>query len=212
MRKSNREKFKEMNTKQKVGYIWEYYRYAILGTIIGIFLVSQIVTTMLKPKDNFDAHVVVTSKMVIDSAKMEEEEQFFKENFNTDLYYLPADWSQMDSQMVLNDQLMMLKIQVREVDIFAMSEDRYSKYMEIEGFDPFLALDEVPEMAPLLEQYKDSLLTATSLEDGKEHVYGIKVDKLEHLEGGITSEPLVISLISVPKNIDKAVEIIDYLI
>ena len=26
-----------------------------------------------------------------------------------------------------------------------MSEDRYSKYMEIEGFDPFLALDEVPE-------------------------------------------------------------------
>ena len=119
MRKSNREKFKEMNTKQKVGYIWEYYRYAILGTIIGIFLVSQIVTTMLKPKDNFDAHVVVTSKMVIDSAKMEEEEQFFKENFNTDLYYLPADWSQMDSQMVLNDQLMMLKIQVREVDIFA---------------------------------------------------------------------------------------------
>ncbi|MDA3732233.1 hypothetical protein PBV87_12130 [Niameybacter massiliensis] len=212
MRKSNREKFKEMNTKQKVGYIWEYYRYAILGTIIGIFLVSQIVTTMLKPKDNFDAHVVVTSKMVIDSAKMEEEEQFFKENFNTDLYYLPADWSQMDSQMVLNDQLMMLKIQVREVDIFAMSEDRYSKYMEIEGFDPFLALDEVPEMAPLLEQYKDSLLTATSLEDGKEHVYGIKVDKLEHLEGGITAEPLVISLISVPKNINKAVEIIDYLI
>lgn len=210
--KSNKEKFKEMNTKGKLGYIWEYYRYAILGTIVGVFLVSQVVIAMAKPKDNFDTHLVVTSKMVIDPVKMEEEEQFFKEKFNADLYYLPADWSQIDSQMVLNDQLMMLRIQVREVDIFVMSEDRYSKYMEIEGFDPFLALDEAPEMASLLEQYKDNLLTATSLEDGKEHVYGIKLDQIESLEAGKAVEPLVISLISVPKNLDKAVEIIDYLI
>ncbi|MEG0579034.1 MAG: hypothetical protein RR490_03870, partial [Niameybacter sp.] len=179
--KSNKEKFKAMNKKQKMEYIWEYYRFTILGTIVGVFLVGQIIILATKPKVNFDTHLIVTSKMVLDSTKMEEEEQFFQEQFNANLYYLPADWSTMDSSMIINDQLMMLKVQVREVDVFAMSQARYDKYMEIEGFDPFIALDEVPEMASLLEQYKDSLLTATSLEDGKEHVYGIQVETLNHL-------------------------------
>ena len=36
--KTNKEKFKSMNSKQKLEYIWEYYRFTILGTIIGVLL------------------------------------------------------------------------------------------------------------------------------------------------------------------------------
>ena len=52
--KTNKEKFKSMNSKQKLEYIWEYYRFTILGTIIGVLLVGNLVYTMLKPKPNFD--------------------------------------------------------------------------------------------------------------------------------------------------------------
>lgn len=209
---SNKEKFKKMNTKQKFEYIWEYYRFMILGTIIGVFIVGQLVYLAVKPKPNFDTHLIVTAQMVLDTEKMEEEEAFFKEKFNADIYYLPANWSTVDSGMMANDQLLTLKMQVREADVFAMSEVRYDRFMEIDHFDPFLALDEVPEMAPLLEQYKDNLLKGTSVEDGKEHVYGIKVDKVNYLEAGEFVEPLVFSVMSVPKSVEKAVELIDFLI
>lgn len=209
---SNKEKFKKMNTKQKIEYIWEYYRFIILGTIIGVFIVGQLVYLAVKPKEIFDTHLIVTAQMALDASKMEEEEALFKEKFNADIYYLPANWSVVDSTTMTNDQILTLRMQVREADVFAMSEVRYERFMGTEGFDPFLALDEVPEMAPLLEQYKDNLLKGKSVEDGKEHVYGIKVDKVNNLEAGQFAEPLVISIMSVPNNVEKAVELIDFLI
>lgn len=209
---SNKEKFKKMNTRQKIEYIWEYYRFIILGTIIGVFVVSQLIYLAVKPKPNFDTHLIVTAQMILDTEKMEEEEALFAEKFNADIYYLPANWSVVDSNTMVNDQILTLKMQTKEADVFAMSQDRYERFVGVTQFDPFLALDEVPEMAPLLEQYKDQLLVGTSVEDNKEHVYGIKVDKVETLNGAQVIEPLVLSIMCVPNNIEKAVELMDFLI
>lgn len=209
---SNKEKFKKMNTRQKIEYIWEYYRFIILGTIIGIFVVSQLIYLAVKPKPNFDTHLIVTAQMILDTEKVEEEEALFAEKFNADIYYLPANWSVVDSNTMVNDQILTLKMQTKEADVFAMSQDRYERFVGVTQFDPFLALDEVPEMAPLLEQYKDQLLVGTSVEDNKEHVYGIKVDKVETLNGAQVIEPLVLSIMCVPNNIEKAVELMDFLI
>ena len=138
--KTNKEKFKSMNSKQKLEYIWEYYRFTILGTIIGVLLVGNLVYTMLKPKPNFDNHLIVTAMMTLDTDKEELDRAYFKENFNSDIYYIPADWSVTDQATIVNDQMMMLKIQVREADVFAMSQARFDRYMEIEGFYPFMPL------------------------------------------------------------------------
>lgn len=210
--KTNKEKFKSMNSKQKLEYIWEYYRFTILGTIIGVLLVGNLVYTMLKPKPNFDNHLIVTAMMMLDTDKEELDRAYFKENFNSDIYYIPADWSVTDQATIVNDQMMMLKIQVREADVFAMSQARFDRYMEIEGFDPFMPLEEVPEFKPILEAHKDQLLTAKGAEDGKEHVYGIKIEKSNAFQGATILEPLVISLINPPKNMEKALEVVNYLL
>lgn len=210
--KTNKEKFKSMNSKQKLEYIWEYYRFTILGTIIGVLLVGNLVYTMLKPKPNFDNHLIVTAMMTLDTDKEELDRAYFKENFNSDIYYIPADWSVTDQATIVNDQMMMLKIQVREADVFAMSQARFDRYMEIEGFDPFVPLEEVPEFKPILEAHKDHLLTAKGAEDGKEHVYGIKIEKSNAFQGATILEPLVISLINPPKNMEKALEVVNYLL
>lgn len=210
--KTNKEKFKSMNSKQKLEYIWEYYRFTILGTIIGVLLVGNLVYTMLKPKPNFDNHLIVTAMMTLDTDKEELDRAYFKENFNSDIYYIPADWSVTDQATIVNDQMMMLKIQVREADVFAMSQARFDRYMEIEGFDPFMPLEEVPEFKPILEAHKDHLLKAKGAEDGKEHVYGIKIEKSNAFQGATILEPLVISLINPPKNMEKALEVVNYLL
>ena len=210
--KTNKEKFKSMDTKQKLQYIWDYYRFTILGTIIGVLLVGNLAYTMLKPKPNFDNHLIVTAMMTLDTDKEALDRTYFEENFNSDIYYIPADWSVIDQSTIINDQMMMLKIQVREADVFAMSQARFDRYMEIEGFDPFMPLEEVPEFKPILEAYQDNLVMGKNSEDGKEHVYGIKVEKTNAFQGANILEPLVISLINPPKNMEKAIEVVNYIL
>ena len=210
--KSNKEKFKAMNTKEKIGYIWEYYRLHIIGSILGIFILGQMIHFATTPKPDYDAHLIITAQMALDTEKVEEDENYFRETFNTDLYYLPANWSVMDQATVVNEQLLMVKISVREADVFAMSQARYDKYMAIEGFDPFMPLEEIPELADILEEYKDSLVMGKGVEDQKEHVYGIKIEKSNALSGAQVIEPLIISLIDTPKNMEKAIELVKYLI
>ena len=210
--KTNKEKFKSMNTKQKLEYIWDYYRFTILGTIIGVLLVGNLAYTMLKPKPNFDNHLIVTAMMTLDADKEALDRAYFEENFNSDIYYIPADWSVIDQSTIINDQMMLLKIQVREADVFAMSQSRFDRYMEIETFDPFMPLEEVPEFKPILEAHKDNLLIGKNSEDGKEHVYGIKIEKTNAFQGANILEPLVISLINPPKNMEKAVEVVNYIL
>ena len=210
--KTNKEKFKSMDTKQKLQYIWDYYRFTILGTIIGVLLVGNLAYTMLKPKPTFDNHLIVTAMMTLDTDKEALDRTYFEENFNSDIYYIPADWSVIDQSTIINDQMMMLKIQVREADVFAMSQARFDRYMEIEGFDPFMPLEEVPEFKPILEAYQDNLVMGKNSEDGKEHVYGIKVEKTNAFQGANILEPLVISLINPPKNMEKAIEVVNYIL
>ena len=210
--KTNKEKFKSMDTKQKLQYIWDYYRFTILGTIIGVLLVGNLAYTMLKPKPNFDNHLIVTAMMTLDTDKEALDRTYFEENFNSDIYYIPADWSVIDQSTIINDQMMMLKIQVREADVFAMSQARFDRYMEIEGFDPFMPLEEVPEFKPILEAHRDNLVMGKNSEDGKEHVYGIKVEKTNAFQGANILEPLVISLINPPKNMEKAIEVVNYIL
>ena len=210
--KTNKEKFKSMSTKQKMEYIWEYYRFTILGTIVGVLLIGNFVYTMTKPKPYFDNLLIVTAMMTLDTDKVELDEAFFKENFNSDIYYIPADWAITDQSTIVNDQMMMIRIQVREADVLAMSQARFDRYMDIEGFEPFMPLEEVPELAPILEAHKDNLLTAKSMEDGKEHVYGIKIEKTNAFQGADIMEPLVISLINTPKNMEIALEVVNNLL
>lgn len=210
--KTNREKFKAMNNKQKAEYIWEYYRFHILGTILGIFLIGQIIHFATQPKPNYDTHLIVTAMMTLDTEKVEADENYFHEQFNADIYYIPADWSVMDQTTIVNDQMMMLKMQVREADILAMSQGRFDKYMNIEAFDPFMPLEEVPELASILEAHKDQLITSKGIEDGKEHVYGIKIEKSNAFQGANIIEPLIISFVDPPKNLEKAIEVLNYLL
>ena len=64
----------------------------------------------------------------------------------------------------------------------------------------------------VVKAHKDHLLTAKGAEDGKEHVYGIKIEKSNAFQGATILEPLVISLINPPKNMEKALEVVNYLL
>lgn len=210
---TNKEKFKNMTKKEKIQYIWEYYRWHIIGTIVTVLLVGSLVTTMLRPRPPaYPVDVAITGRISILDEAAESLTETFNTELNAGLHLMPANWQSPNQSTMVTDQKMMLMIQVRELDLFIMSEEKYNTYMKIEDFDAFMALDTIPELKPVLDKYKDSLLTSTSKKTGKESVFGIKVKALDKLEGMEIGEDLVISLIDPPKDMNAAISVINYLL
>lgn len=210
---TNKEKFKNMKGKEKITYIWEYYRWHIIGTLVGAFIVWTLGSAILRPRPPvYPVDVAVAGLLGIEQEAENSLVDTFNTELNAGLHIMPTDWSRPSQSSIATDQKMMLMIQVRELDLFVMSEQKYSTYTQIEDFDALTALDQFKELAPILDKYKDSLLTAKSKETGEEHVYGIKVKELSKLKGMEFGEPFVISLINPSKDTNAGIKIIQYLL
>lgn len=208
----NKITFKSLTGKKKVEHIWEYYRFHIIGSIIGIILIGSLVYTVTKPKPvPNDVDLVVSGLLTYDQEQMEVTEQVFKEQFNAGIELLPTDWSANSGSAATTEQVLMLRFQVRECDVIAVPQERHERFLTQPDFNMFLALDSVPELEPLIAKHKDKLITGISKEDGKEYVYGIKVDEMKHLEGVALGEDYILSIISVPKNQEQATQLLTYL-
>ncbi|MGL4738277.1 MAG: hypothetical protein ACRCW2_12580 [Cellulosilyticaceae bacterium] len=211
-KKTNREKFKEMNGKQKIEYIWTYYRWHIVGVLAAIFIVGEIYRIATTPRPEYKIHTVISGKLANDPAKQEADIDMFYEKFGSDLYFMQTDWSAPGQATMSSEQLLNLKMQVREIDVLAISDVRHQIFMQIDRFDPFVKLDTIPELAPILEKYKDQLVTGKSRVDGKEYVYGIKVNTLNGLPSIALGEAMVVSLIDPPKDMEACIEVLEYLL
>lgn len=212
-KKTNKEKFMEMNTKQKVEYIWEYYRWHIVGVIVGIFAIWQVFVIINKPPEPvYSTDIIVSGLISMDDEKSEQTLDKFRTEFDTNIQFMPANWKVMDQSTMSTETLLALKIAVKEVDMFILAEEKFDKYQLIEGYDAMLPLDTIPELEGILEKYQDRLISFTSKDDGKEHVFGIKVDSLDKIEGLALGEELVISILGQPKNLESTIQVLTYLL
>lgn len=210
---STQKTFKDLNTKKKIEHIWEYYKGHIIGTIIAVIIIISIITTVTRPKPPiYPVNMIVTGKMVVDEVAMEPSLQKLRETMGADLYFMPCDWSTISQSTMVNDQTLMVKFQVGEGDVVAAAEDRHEKFLNIQDFDAFAMLDEMPEFDALLEQYKDQLVTGISKEDGKEHVFGIRISELNGVEGVRLAEDVILSIITQPKDRDAAIKLVTYML
>lgn len=211
--------FKDMNTKQKVMHIWEYYRYHILATIIGVFVVFSLGKTMLFPPEPNEVDVLFAASMYIDPQTEGDVVKDFKENNKTGLDLTAMNWKE-DGQMVMvmNQKIPML-LAAKELDILGLDEENFARFTRAYGKDMFVALDEVPELKDVLEKYKDHLFVydKTVDENGNEipmdeHVFGIKVDTFKNIPCILAAEEMVIGLNPSAKDYDKAVSMLKYIL
>ncbi|MGL4345586.1 MAG: hypothetical protein ACRCTE_10335 [Cellulosilyticaceae bacterium] len=211
-KKTNKQKFQAMDRKQKIEYIWEYYRWHIVATLVAIFAVAEIFRIATLPKPDFKIHTVVAGQVALDPDQQEKDQATFYEMFGSDLQFIPVDWEAGGQATLSAEQLLNLKIQVRELDVMVLADARHKIFLQIDRFDPFVKLDEIPELAPLLEKYQDQLVKGNSRIDGKEHVFGIKVREVNGLPGTVLGEEFVISLVEPPKDMETAIKVIEYLL
>ena len=209
--------FEEMNKKEKVKHIWEYYRWHILATIIAVAMIFSLGKTMLFPEPPDEVDIVIAAQMYT-SIDQESVVQQFKDEFKTGLYLTSVNWEDAQSSVVMLQKIPLM-ITTDEMDIFGASSDVYENFVEIYGEDMFTPLEDIPILSELLEKYKDNLVTCDYVKDEngnkiatEKHVYGIRVDKLSNIPCIEANEELIIGLTSKVKDLDKTIVMLKYIL
>lgn len=209
--------FKEMNKKEKVKHIWEYYRWHILATVIAVVMIFSLGKTILFPEPPDEVDIVIAAQMYTNTDYNSVLQQF-KEEFKTGLDLMNINWEDAESAFVMLQKIPLM-ITTDEMDIFGTSSDAYEDFVKIYGEDMFTPLEDIPALSDLLEKYKDNLITCDYVNDEngnkiatENHVYGIRVDKLSNIPCIDANEEIVIGLTSRVKDLDKAIVMLKYIL
>ncbi|MGL4363337.1 MAG: hypothetical protein ACRCSG_08765 [Cellulosilyticaceae bacterium] len=205
--------YKDLNRKQKISHIWEYYKGYIIGSIAVILVAGSIGSAMLRPRPvQHAADLIVTGKMIYDEEQLEITAQKMEEAINGGVEVMANDWEANDMITSTNEQTLSLRFKAKECDVLAIAGGRHQRFLNIEDFDPFYMLDTIPELEKLLEENEEHLIKGISKADGKEHVFGIRTDVFKNLEGIELGETYSVSILSSQKDLDAAVALVKYIL
>ncbi len=214
MKKTNKQKFEELDKDKKIEYIWDYYKGHIFGGIFGIAAIAYIIYFVNRPAPPvYSADAVVAGIIqVVDHKELEASQLAMQEAVDGGIRPMPTDWESMDQTAAINNQLMLVKIQTKECDVMIVPEFKHKGYLTAEDYELFHKLDEIPELEEVLELYSDQLVVGTTPLDDEEHVYGIRVNELQNVDGLLIGEELVMSLLNPPKDMEAGIALMKYLL
>ncbi len=209
-------KFQELTFKEKLEYIKEYYLWYIISIIIGVTVLGSLIITAFTPKEVFEVNALVAGGINYDHTEPEVD-TYYKENFNTDLNLSILDWEnlgELENAMIKKIAVM---IQTRDLDILAVPKSAFEMYASQAGV--LTPLDEIPELAGLLEEYDDRLVTWDKkftdeyvLEDVEEQVYGIEVSNFPNIPCITLDDDFIITVTGVVDNMPSTAKTLEHLL
>ena len=212
-------KLKEMSFKDKFWYIWEYYKFPIIGVIIAVFLVGSIGSAMYNNRfDTALSCAVLNSRYDSDALTVD---QYFNEGFrafigldentkiDVDDSMSPAfDESAMNEYSYAELAKLTAMISSKGLDVMIGRPDVLDHYGELDGF---LNLEEA--LPPdLYEQVKDYLYPVTNAETGQESFCGLRLEDTSFGEKtGLILDNPVLTVMSNSPHTDTAIQLIRYI-
>jgi hypothetical protein len=207
-------KLKPMNTKEKVEYIWEYYKYWIIGTLAALALIYGIVDAQIEnSKDNYIYVTLINSQLVssgettlIDDfatyADVDPDNQ--KVNLDTSIQMDP----EMSTEYSMNSSTKMFaQFASNTIDITVMNKDMIDFF---DDKDAFASLDQVLP-ADFYNAHKDRFITGTDSE-GKQFICAMDVsDSVIMKESNAYGETPYLSIVVNTENLDHCIQFLEYL-
>lgn len=209
-----KKKLSEMTIKEKLDYIWEYYKYPIVGIIFVAALVGSIINNVfINPPKNVFAHMVFYNDYVSEetsdgfSDKLTEHLITDKEEEQILITYLMISQDDLQASIAMSQKFVAM-IASKEIDLI-ISERSDFEIMCTQGY--FLELNKV--LSPKeLAGYSDRLMTGTI--DGEEgsYVYGIRMDDNPLFdEFRLRTDDRVLSIIASSDRVENASAAIRYI-
>jgi hypothetical protein len=146
-------KLKTMSTKERIEYIWEYYKLPIILTLFSILFIGYLASSFFSEEESF------LNIMVVDRGQSEEfnsliaklNEETTDQKFRVD--YIIHSSENLGSESYAQVQKMFANIATGSVDMMIVDQEFFDELMEQQAFTP--------------------------INNGKEEVYGIKVSDFE---------------------------------
>ena len=211
--------FKDLTFSEKVHYIWEYYKFPIIGVIIAVFLVGSIGSAMYNNRfDTALSCAVLNSRYDSDALTVD---QYFNEGFrafigldentkiDVDYSMSPTfDESAMNEYSYAELAKLTAMISSKGLDVMIGRPDVIDHYGEMDGF---LNLEEA--LPPdLYEQVKDYLYPVTNAETGQESFCGLRLEDTSFGEKtGLILDNPVLTVMSNSPHTDTAIQLIRYI-
>lgn len=216
--KSIKEKMSGLSKKEKANYIWEYFRYPIIGTIVGIAILVSIVSGILNQKESV-LGVTLMGKY-IDSTKLTEFEaktsqELIKDNPKNKKIvryeFLTFTDNPMDQYTRASRDKITITIAAGEVDVLILDKTVYDDYVKM---GMFMRLDTMPNFSAINPKGHNTVKGALVDENvtKEEGIYGISTENLPALNNlKFDSKNSVLCIVANSKKLDTVTQYINWL-
>ena len=136
-------KFEEMNKKQKIAHIWDYYRYHILAVIIAIAVLGALGKTILFPEPPDAVDIMFAGQMYVDETSTQLVDQF-KEEYPAGLDLTNVNWESDPQISSIMFQKIPLLLTTNELDVMGIATKTGERFAQIYWEDMFMPLEDIP--------------------------------------------------------------------
>jgi len=170
----DKNKFKEMTFGEKVGYIWEYYKLAVIGGILGIVIIVGIIVVIFRKEPEVILNVCLVNANQEQVAEEDVFERYLKEhdyNPQTQTIQVQGNYKMGIGHEVdfSSFQAINAAMSLGQLDLIIGDETVFLPFGSGRGFK---SLSEV--LTPdLLEKYEEQLYTVVDDETKEEVCCGI---------------------------------------
>ncbi|WP_113674248.1 hypothetical protein [Vallitalea guaymasensis] len=214
MKKSNKAKFKELKRKEKVEYIWEYYKLHIFAGIFVLIVIGSFLNIWVfnpPPKSAVSVNFVGSSIFADNTEPLEKELNpiiVTEEMGNKKVFINTYIFGMKDPQMQMATQTKFIaNISARELDVLILDKEQFDSLV-LQG--SMLPLDQVFSEDEL-GKLTDRLLKGKSEEDTNEQIYGIDITDNEKIKTVMVGDSdIVIGVVSNTLKIEESKKVIKW--
>lgn len=211
---STKQKLKDMNTKQKFEFIWDYYRFHIIGTIIIIAIVTSFTIDIIKSKETILNITALGEYMDMDRKDILENKvnaELIKDEQNKKQIlfdFLVKQKDMRDEYSMASVQKLQASIAAKDVDVLILDKSDFEIYAS-QG--TFMKLSQLSNFQQLNIPEKDLVKYQAKDIDSKEEIYGINAESLPVLkELKYNSKDKILCIVVNTQRLDKVSEFLNW--
>ena len=211
--KTEKEKLRELEPKERFHYLWEYYRFHALGVVVGIAIIIYIIYQIVTPNIETRFYAAWIDNP-IDEATIEEAQTDFGEYlqldpaleqiiFNTSFYF-----NSSPDFVATSKQAFTAYVAAREIDVIIAPESEFQIYAHNDYMDKLS--DQLP--TDLYSSLTDYFYISDTEDDPKKSVYGIYLSDTELFKNhAVNTDPYVLGIIANGQHKETSIEFLRYL-
>ncbi len=214
-KQTEKEKLREMKLKDKIDYIWEYYRLPIILVVVALALAAYFIYGLLHPAASTQFYAAMINNS-IDNEVLNEYSTEFSERLKLDpkkeiielnTNYVFQDDTQNQYSMSMKEALITY-VSAKEIDVIIAPESQFNAY-SYNGFFSKLS-DKLP--TDVYSSLTDQFYMSGTEDDAEKNAYGIYLTNTKlYKNNADNTDPYILGIVGNSQHEENVIEFIRFL-